>query len=208
MGELNRSARAACVVGLALGIAACQAQDGSRASRTDIPATEAVDEGAVVTPEPEKKSIIREDIETPATPAPVLEAETVTIPFPAKGAAPDEAGLAVIDEFMTHPVFSAGGPVTIWGHSDSRGSDSQNLAASRRRAEAVRDHLVEKGVPRDRITVIALGEARPIAPNRKLDGSDDMEGRAKNRRVEIKVDLPPVPSDADGDTKTESGTAR
>ncbi|WP_232495472.1 OmpA family protein [Novosphingobium kaempferiae] len=205
MGELNRGARAvpmACAVGLALGLAACQAQDGSRASHTDAPATGAVEEEAVVTPEPEKKSIIREDIETPATPAPVLEPETLMIPFPAKGAAPDETGLAVLDEFMTHPVFKAEGPITIWGHSDSKGSDSQNLAASRRRAEAVRDYLVKQGVPRDRITVIALGEARPIAPNRKLDGSDDMEGRAKNRRVEIKVDLPPPPSD----TEAASGT--
>lgn len=205
MGELNRGAKAvplACAVGLALGLAACQAQDGSRASHTDAPATGAVEEEAVVTPEPEKKSIIREDIETPATPAPVLEPETLTIPFAAKGAAPDETGLAVLDEFMTHPVFKAEGPITIWGHSDSKGSDSQNLAASRRRAEAVRDYLVKQGVPRDRITVIALGEARPIAPNRKLDGSDDMEGRAKNRRVEIKVDLPPPPSD----TEAGSGT--
>lgn len=198
MGELNRKDRAvplACVMGLVLGLAACQAPDESRASRTDAPATSTVEEVAITTPEPEKKSIIREDIETPATPVPVLEPETLTIPFPAKGAAPDENGLAVLNDFMTHPVFKAEGPITIWGHSDSKGSDSQNLAASRRRAETVRDFLVKQGVPRDRITVIALGEARPIAPNRKLDGSDDMEGRAKNRRVEIRVDLPSPPSD-------------
>ena len=57
-------------------------------------------------------------------------------------------------------------------------------------AEAVRDYLVKNGVSRARIDVIALGERRPIAPNAHADGSDDPEGRARNRRVEIEVLLP------------------
>ena len=65
--------------------------------------------------------------------------------------------------------------------------------ASKKRAEAVAHYLEKHGVAKDRITVIALGEGRPIAPNAKLDGSDDPEGRARNRRVDISVtpgDLP------------------
>ena len=104
----------------------------------------------------------------------------------------------MIDTLLSDPVVALGGPITIWGHSDSQGSDAANLSASRRRAEAVRDYLVQKGVAADRITVIAMGEARPIAPNRKLDGSDDPEGRDKNRRVEIKVDLPKAASVVEG----------
>jgi OOP family OmpA-OmpF porin len=45
------------------------------------------------------------------------------------------------------------------------------------------------------MTVIGLGEDRPVAPNAHLDGSDDPEGRARNRRVEIEVT--PVPAEAD-----------
>lgn len=202
------AARLACMMGLAIGLTACQAQERSREEQTDAPVAGAREDDAVVAPEPEKKSIIREDIEPTPTTVPVLEPETLTIPFSATGELPDEGGLKALDEVMAHPVFKLGGPITIWGHSDSRGSDSQNLVASRRRAEKIRDYLKERGVPGGRITVIPLGEARPIAPNRKLDGSDDKDGRARNRRVDIKVDLPPVPPKADPGTTTGSNPSR
>ena len=131
-------------------------------------------------------------------PKPPAEPVELTVPFPAKGAQPDPAGMALLDTLAADPVLALGGPITIWGHSDSSGSDASNLIASRKRAEAARDYLVKKGVAAERITVIALGEARPIAPNRKLDGSDDPEGRDKNRRVEIKVDLPKAAPAAEG----------
>jgi OOP family OmpA-OmpF porin len=57
----------------------------------------------------------------------------------------------------------------------------------------VRDYLVEKGIAADRITVVALGETTPLVPNARPDGSDDPEARARNRRVEVAVDLPPGP---------------
>ncbi|PTT58114.1 OmpA family protein [Stenotrophomonas sp. HMWF022] len=149
-------------------------------------------------PEEAKKSIIRPDVEPSPTPTPPAEPVELTVPFPAKGAQPDAAGIALLDTLAADPVLALGGPITIWGHSDSSGSDASNLIASRKRAEAARDYLVKKGVAAERITVIALGEARPIAPNRKLDGSDDPEGRDKNRRVEIKVDLPKAAPAAEG----------
>ncbi|EHJ59361.1 outer membrane protein [Novosphingobium pentaromativorans US6-1] len=138
-----------------------------------------------------KKSILRPDVSPLRDAAPSLQPVTITVRFPEQGKEPDEAGLAAIDELVANPTFKAGGAVTIWGHTDSRGSDKANLAASKKRAEAVRDYLKSKGVDTDRLTVIPLGESRPIAPNRKLDGSDDPEGRARNRRVEIRVQ-PPV----------------
>lgn len=138
-----------------------------------------------------KKSIIRADVDVGPTEAPPLETVRLVIPYPAKGAEPDDAARALIDGLLSSPTLQAGGAITIWGHSDSRGSDAENLTASRRRAEAARDYLVGKGVDAKRMTVIALGEARPIAPNRKLDGSDDPEGRARNRRVEIEIAVPP-----------------
>lgn len=77
------------------------------------------------------------------------------------------------------------GPITIEGHSDSRGDDAYNLRLSQRRAEAVKAYLVEKGVSADRLRTIGLGEQRPVAPNAKADGSDDEAGRQRNRRVEV-----------------------
>ncbi|EQB19203.1 MAG: hypothetical protein K0R64_3461 [Novosphingobium lindaniclasticum] len=145
-----------------------------------------------------KKSIIRADVETGPTEAPPIERVHLVVPYPAKGAQPDEAGRVLIDGVLATPAYQAGGAITIWGHSDSKGSDADNLAASRRRAVAARDYLEKKGVDARRITVIALGEARPIAPNRKLDGSDDLDGRAKNRRVEIEVLPPQAEAAADG----------
>ncbi len=69
----------------------------------------------------------------------------------------------------------------VIGHTDSRGKDNYNLELSKKRASAVRDYLVSKGINGDRITVIGMGERQPIADNQSA------EGRAKNRRVEIQV---------------------
>lgn len=163
------------------------AGSGSPAAQNSIMDDGDASEAAVDEP---KKSIIRPEIDTAPPPAPMIEAVDLTVPYPARGSSPDAAGRALLDGLLDEPVVKAGGKVTIWGHSDSRGSDAENLAASRRRADAARSYLEGKGIARSRITVIPLGEARPIAPNRKLDGSDDPEGRARNRRVEIRVDIP------------------
>src|SRR3546814_11067471 len=86
-----------------------------------------------------------------------------------------------------------GGAITVRGHSDSRGSDSDNLRVSEARAQAVADYLVTKGIAADRMTVLGVGETRPIARNAHLDGSDDEQGRAKNRRVDDEVSTAPAP---------------
>ena len=196
----NRTARAIAAGMIGLGITACQPGGGAPAGNeaAAVEADEAVENNAAMpgydlaaaVAEEAKKSIIRPDIAPSPTPTPPAEPVEMTIPFPAKGAQMDQAGMAQLDTLLADPVLALGGPITIWGHSDSTGSDAANLLASRHRAEAARDYLVKKGVAADRITVVALGESRPVAPNRKLDGSDDPEGRDKNRRVEIKVDLP------------------
>jgi outer membrane protein OmpA-like peptidoglycan-associated protein len=78
--------------------------------------------------------------------------------------------------------------VVIEGHTDGKGSDAYNQALSERRAASVRDWLVKNGgQPKARFTAKGFGKARPVAPNTKADGSDDPQGREKNRRVEIVV---------------------
>ncbi len=69
--------------------------------------------------------------------------------------------------------------VEVAGHTDSRGSERYNMSLSQRRANAVRDYLIGKGIAADRLTTKAYGESQPIA-----DNATD-EGRSKNRRVEL-----------------------
>ena len=70
----------------------------------------------------------------------------------------------------------------VEGHTDSQGSESYNQTLSQHRADAVRDYLVQKGYPADRIQSIGRGEGSPIADNASP------EGRANNRRVEIVIE--------------------
>ena len=67
----------------------------------------------------------------------------------------------------------------IKGHTDSMGSDEYNLGLSDRRANSVKQYLVNQGIDPLRLTSKGYGEAEPIAPN------DTAEGRAKNRRIEF-----------------------
>jgi len=76
--------------------------------------------------------------------------------------------------------------VRIEGHTDSIGSDSYNQALSERRAEAVKRYLVSRGIAASRLSTEGKGETEPIADNTK-NGRDNPEGRAMNRRAELKV---------------------
>ena len=78
------------------------------------------------------------------------------------------------------------GPVVIEGHTDSKGADDYNRKLSEARAASVKTWLVREGkIDGTRLTARGLGETVPKVANEKPDGSDDPEGRQKNRRVEI-----------------------
>lgn len=77
----------------------------------------------------------------------------------------------------------------IAGHTDEKGADDYNIGLSRTRAEAVKQQLVALGVPAAQVETSALGKAQPLSPNKKSDGSDDPEGRSRNRRAEIYLDF-------------------
>jgi len=144
-----------------------------------------------VEPETKGKSILRPLVEEEAQNTPQLETARAVVLFDDRTDALDDTTRETLDEILETPTMQAGGPIILRGHSDSRGSDGDNLVASKHRAETVRDYLESKHVAPDRIRVIALGETRPIAPNANEDGSDNPEGRARNRRVEIEVQPPP-----------------
>jgi outer membrane protein OmpA-like peptidoglycan-associated protein len=67
----------------------------------------------------------------------------------------------------------------VEGHTDSVGGDDYNMQLSRNRAQAVRDYLVQQGVPDGTIVFRGFGKTRPVATN------DTPEGRQQNRRVEL-----------------------
>ena len=69
----------------------------------------------------------------------------------------------------------------VEGHTDSQGSDAVNQPLSLNRASAVRDYLVSRGVPQEKISAVGLGASRPLVDN------NTAENRANNRRVEIVI---------------------
>jgi outer membrane protein OmpA-like peptidoglycan-associated protein len=81
------------------------------------------------------------------------------------------------------------GKVHIDGFTDSKGGKKQNMALSRERAVAVKQWLVKKkGIAAASISAKGLGEENPVAANENADGSDNPDGRAQNRRVQITVE--------------------
>jgi len=77
--------------------------------------------------------------------------------------------------------------VLIEGYTDSKGSDSYNAKLSDRRAVSVKNWFAKHGVAANSMQTHGWGAAKPVAPNTHPDGSDDPDGRQKNRRVEITI---------------------
>lgn len=87
-----------------------------------------------------------------------------------------KAGLdRLADALKRHPRLR----LEVGGHTDAVGKDEDNMVLSERRAKAVYDYLVERGVEADRLTYRGYGETRPVATN------DTPEGRAQNRRTTL-----------------------
>jgi len=90
------------------------------------------------------------------------------------------ASRPILDQVATRLRQCGGERLRVEGHTDSIGSDAYNQDLSERRARAVRDYLVSKGVNGGRISAAGFGESQPIADN------GTPEGRFLNRRVEVR----------------------
>jgi outer membrane protein OmpA-like peptidoglycan-associated protein len=77
----------------------------------------------------------------------------------------------------------------ITGHSDALGTDDYNIHLSAVRAKNVRARLLELGVSATQIITVGVGSKAPLDPDRRADGSDNPEGRSRNRRTEIYLDF-------------------
>jgi outer membrane protein OmpA-like peptidoglycan-associated protein len=86
----------------------------------------------------------------------------------------------VLDRFAQKLMRIKGVRLEVAGHTDARGDAMYNLDLSERRARAVREYLVEQGVNPSRLVAKGYGQTKPLADN------ESREGRATNRRVELK----------------------
>ena len=77
----------------------------------------------------------------------------------------------------------------IAGHTDAKGADDYNIKLSTARALTVKLKLAALGVSPSQVVTEGLGKSAPISPNQKADGTDDPEGRSRNRRAEIYLDF-------------------
>ncbi len=84
----------------------------------------------------------------------------------------------------TNPIFQK---VEVQGHTDDLGDDEQNLALSQRRAEAVREYVISKGVSAERLTARGYGETLPAVPIEGVRGNKLNRARESNRRVVFKL---------------------
>jgi outer membrane protein OmpA-like peptidoglycan-associated protein len=81
--------------------------------------------------------------------------------------------------------------IDVYGHTDSTGSDAYNQSLSERRAQSVASYLSSRGVQSARLATRGFGESQPVASNTTEDG------RAQNRRVEIRI-VPVTQDDVNG----------
>ncbi len=84
-----------------------------------------------------------------------------------------------LDEIFESAVVAEGLKLGVYGYTDNHGSDAVNIPLSEKRAAAVKDYLIHKGLQDTRIESRGFGSAKPVADN----GTE--EGRSRNRRVEI-----------------------
>lgn len=120
----------------------------------------------------------------PATPPqgqpmpPVTRLEGVN--FPSGSARIAKSSFPALDELAAQLKANPAQRLEVAGHTDTSGSASMNRALSQRRAEAVMSYLVSRGIPAASLVAKGYGPDQPVADN----GSP--EGRAKNRRVELR----------------------
>lgn len=99
-----------------------------------------------------------------------------------------DAGRAELDALAARVLATPGiEAIRVIGHSDRIGKDAANVELSRKRAAAVRDHLVAAGVPADQVTAVGRGSVEPVATCEGDRGQALIDCLAPNRRVEVRV---------------------
>lgn len=104
-----------------------------------------------------------------------------TIEFEPASAVLRPAGQQILNEMAAALLQLRGRRVALIGHTDALGGRPANVSLSLARAQAVKEHLVARGVPADSLSTSGMGPDQPVASNATE------EGRARNRRIEFRV---------------------
>ncbi len=108
-----------------------------------------------------------------------VSSKSYSIEFETGAATIKPGSFKLLNEIFESAVVAEGLKLGVYGHTDNNGTDAVNIPLSEKRAEAVKQYLISKGLPVNRIESKGFGSSKPIADN----NSD--AGRSRNRRVEI-----------------------
>jgi outer membrane protein OmpA-like peptidoglycan-associated protein len=108
-----------------------------------------------------------------------VSSKSYSIEFETGSAVIRSSSFKLLDEIFESAVVAEGLKLGIYGHTDNSGSDAVNIPLSEKRAAAVKDYLLQKGLAANRVEAKGYGAAKPIA------GNDTEAGKKQNRRVEI-----------------------
>jgi OOP family OmpA-OmpF porin len=111
----------------------------------------------------------------------VIDRMTLRINFDTNKSAIRKADIPDLEKAVAFVKKYPEAKVSLEGYTDNRGSDKYNLALSERRAQAVKNYIVDKGENAARITAVGKGEANPVGDN------NTEKGRFENRRVEVLI---------------------
>lgn len=115
---------------------------------------------------------------------------SITINYPLNESALDKYARHLIDTSIVYAYHTLGrAKVIVRSYTDDTGSDIHNMRLSKKRARTVFYYLTDSGIPKHNIHYRGLGDKNPVVPNVTPEGEPDPEGRAKNRRTEITLEL-------------------
>lgn len=100
----------------------------------------------------------------------------------------DMQAKAVIDRLVAKLNACPDVALHIAGHADASGKSRNNRMLSERRARSVAGYMIDMGIDGGRLVAVGYGATRPLAPN------DTVVNRARNRRIELEISVPPQPA--------------
>ena len=121
----------------------------------------------------------------PATPEEAIKIDNVYYDY--NKASLQKTSFAALDKLVILLKDNPALRIELNAHTDSKGEEDYNQRLSDARAKTVVNYLISKGISKDRLTAVGMGESQPVAENTNPDGSDNPEGRQQNRRTEFKV---------------------
>ncbi|MGH7824459.1 MAG: OmpA family protein [Candidatus Binatia bacterium] len=147
-----------------------------RQARASSRPAEAIGSGTLAsTPKPKESA----GMKTTQVSVSNLPPDNVMVGFDFDKSSLNDSAHQTLSPIITWLKGDSGRNVTVAGYTDSIGSEAYNVKLSQRRAQVVKDFMVQSGVSAERIITRGMGKANPVAPN------DTQAGREKNRRVEV-----------------------